>query len=147
MNHANTMRALKTAAIISAGFGLAMVFTLMIGFHAGMAFFIDLAHLPLDGGQDFASDSELLLGAISGGLLTGFGVMAWQVIDKVFDTDPKTGSTILTYGIVTWFVVDSTGSVLAGAWFNVILNAGFLALFMVPIMLRNPIDGPQAVEN
>lgn len=137
MTHERATTCLKIASAISVGFGLLMFLSLALGLQPAFAWFIDLAHLPLDGAQSFASDSELLLGAISGGLLTGLGVMAWRVTVDVYTNDPGLGGRILKSGILSWFVIDSAGSVLAGAWFNVVLNSGFLALFMVPLMLAS----------
>jgi len=36
--------------------------------------------------------------------------------------------------IVSWFAVDSAMSIAAGAWPNVILNCGFLVLFLPPVL-------------
>ncbi|MGR3712230.1 MAG: excinuclease ABC subunit A [Shimia sp.] len=133
MTHDRATAALKAASIFCAFIGLLM-FSALIGAQPLMALFLDLIHLPLDGAQTFVSDSELVLGAISGGLLFGFGVMAHQVTTLVYAKDPALGGRILLRGIVGWFIVDSCGSILAGAWFNVVLNAGFLALFVVPVL-------------
>ncbi len=133
MTHPTATSALKFASLFCALIGLMMVATLLGG-HALMAMFLDLTHLPFDGAQTFSSDSELVLGAISGGLLFGFGVMAHQVTTHVYAHNPALGRQIILRGILAWFVVDSSGSLLAGAWFNVFLNSGFLALFCLPIL-------------
>ncbi|WP_270730724.1 excinuclease ABC subunit A [Shimia sp. Alg240-R146] len=137
MNHDRATACLKFASLFSAFIGLLMVAALL-GAQPVMALFLDLTHLPLDGRQTFSSDSELVLGAISGGLLFGFGVMAHQVTTGVYATNPDIGGRILMRGIVSWFIVDSFGSILAGAWFNVVLNLGFLALFIVPLLAARP---------
>jgi len=74
---------------------------LSLPFQLGSLFglFLDLAHLPIDGRQTFTSDSELLLGAISGGLLTGLGVITWQVTNHVYATNPEIGGRIMMYGL------------------------------------------------
>lgn len=133
MTHTTATSVLKFASLFSAFIGLLMVASLLGG-QPAMALFLDLVHLPLDGSQTFASGSELVLGAISGGLLFGFGVMAHQVTTHVYAPNPALGGRIILRAILAWFIVDSTGSVLAGAWFNVVLNSGFLALFIVPIL-------------
>ena len=43
-----------------------------------------------------------------------------------------TRSLILT-SIGAWFVIDSAGSILAGAPVNALFNVGFLAMFAVPL--------------
>ncbi|MEM6930240.1 MAG: hypothetical protein AAF602_25090, partial [Myxococcota bacterium] len=37
-------------------------------------------------------------------------------------------------GLVTWYVVDSAGSLVAGIPGNVVLNTVFLGLFLVPLL-------------
>lgn len=133
MTHDTATSALKFASIFCAFIGLLMFASLM-GAQPLMAMFLDLIHLPFDGTQTFASDSELVLGAISGGLLFGFGVMTHQVTTHVYASDPGLGGRIIQRGILAWFIVDSMGSILAGAWFNVVLNTGFLALFLIPLI-------------
>ena len=133
MPHSSATSALKFAILFCAFIGLLM-FASLLGGQNLMAMFLDIIHLPFDGGQSFSSDSELVLGAISGGLLFGFGVMAHQVTTHVYTSNPALGGQIIMRGICGWFVVDSAGSILAGAWFNVVLNSGFLALFLVPLL-------------
>ena len=99
---------------------------------------MDLTHLPLDGAQSFGGDSEKVLGAIGGGLLVGLGVLVWQITIHVYAKDPSTGASIINWGVWSWYLVDSTGSILAGAWFNAVLNTGFLLMFVLPIMLAKP---------
>lgn len=137
MPHSRAVFYLKLACSICIVTGLVVPLSLVTNITAPLSWFMDLAHLPLDGTQNFGSDSELLLGAIGGGLLVGLGVMAFQVTTHVYSSDPQTGGHILKVGIWAWFVVDSTGSVLSGAWFNVVMNTAFLALFLVPIALAN----------
>ncbi|MEP2531009.1 excinuclease ABC subunit A [Shimia sp.] len=133
MTHQQSTRWLRIASLTCAAVGLAMAFALPLGAQSLMAWFLDLAFLPLDQAQAFSDPSAHLLGAISGGLLFGFGVMSYQITTHVYANDPAIGGRILRWGIISWFLVDCTGSVLAGAWFNVILNSGFLALFLIPI--------------
>ncbi|TCL09213.1 hypothetical protein BXY66_1258 [Shimia isoporae] len=133
MTHDTATSSLKFASLFSAFIGLLM-FASLLGGQPLMVLFLDLIHLPLDGTQTFSSDSELVLGAISGGLLVGFGVMVHQVTVHVYADNPELGGRMVLRAIFAWFIVDSTGSVLAGAWFNVVLNGAFLALFVVPVL-------------
>ncbi|MEM7319580.1 MAG: excinuclease ABC subunit A [Pseudomonadota bacterium] len=133
MTHNRSVSILKFASAFCVVVGLMMVAGLMPPLRPVFEIFIDLAFLPIDGTQSLSSDSDLLLGAISGGLLAGLGAMAWQVTSHVYAENPNLGRRILSIGLLSWFVTDSAGSILAGAWFNVVLNSGFLALFMVPM--------------
>ncbi|WP_299890088.1 excinuclease ABC subunit A [uncultured Ruegeria sp.] len=137
MTHTRATQLLRGASAICIAFGVLMFLSLPFQLGSLFGLFLDLAHLPIDGRQTFTSDSELLLGAISGGLLTGLGVITWQVTNHVYATNPEIGGRIMMYGLISWFVIDSTGSIFAGAWFNVVLNSGFLALFVVPIQMAH----------
>ncbi|NDW47558.1 excinuclease ABC subunit A [Ruegeria sp. PrR005] len=136
MTHDRATRLLSLAAIATALFGLAMFATVALDQRAVFEMFLDLAILPIDGADRLDTPTARLLTAISGGLLTGLGVMIWQVVRDVYARDPETGGRIILRGVLAWFVIDSAGSVLAGAAFNVLMNSGFLALFLVPLFGR-----------
>ncbi len=135
MTHDRATRLLSLAAVVSALFGLAMFATIALDLRAPFEMFLDLAILPLDEADRLDSAAARLMTAISGGLLTGLSVMTWQVVRDVYARDAETGGRIILRGVLAWFVIDSAGSVLAGAAFNVVMNSGFLALFLVPLLL------------
>lgn len=93
----------------------------------------DLAFLPFDGAQAVDSASARLLAAISGGVMFGWGVLLWQLSAQVLPKDPALAASLIRTSIVAWFVLDSTFSVVAGAWFNAVMNLAFLALFLWPL--------------
>lgn len=144
MSHRSRVKALKLASLVVIGFGLLMVTTVFTPTDVILRFFLDLAFLPFDGGQDIASDSGWLMTAITGGVLTGWGATVWLVTTRVYAADPSAGKKIILPGILVWFAVDSLGSILAGAWFNVVMNGIFLAMFAVPILWHAPQSRPQA---
>ncbi len=70
-----------------------------------------------------------LLSAIFGGLMAGFCVCGYLLARAgVLDREPAAAAAY-GWALIVWFVVDSTGSVVSGGAYNVIGNAGFLALF------------------
>lgn len=115
--------------------GVMMVLAPITPFSAAVDMFLDLAFQPFDGAEQVAGTTALLLNAILGGVLVGFGVMIWMVAEHVYRRDMKLGRTLLLAPILSWFICDSAGSVLAGAWFNGILNVGILAFLTLPILL------------
>jgi len=129
---------LKLTSLGTVLFGLIPLFTMIGGFHGIVGWFMDLTHLPLDGAQSFGGDSEKVLAAIGGGQLVGLGFMTWQVTIRVYARDRETGATIINWGVWSWYVVDSAGSMLAGAWFNAVLKTGFMLMFVLPITLAKP---------
>lgn len=134
MTHPAKIAILRTGAILLVATGLLMFLALFTPVAAIWRLFLDLAFLPVDSAQDFATDAARLLTAISGGLLAGLGAMIWIATNRVYAHDPDLGRALILPPILFWFVLDSTGSVLAGAWFNVVLNSGFLVLFALPLL-------------
>ncbi len=134
MSHQTRISWLKTASFILVGFGLLMFSTIFTPTAAILDALFDLAFLPIDANQAVNSDSAWLLTAITAGILVGWGEMIYLVTTRVYATDPSTGRAIILPAILAWYVVDSTGSVLSGGWFNAVMNLGFLALFLVPLI-------------
>ena len=62
--------------------------------------------------------------------------MLLLVSRKLYPKDPELGRSIIIASIVTWFVIDSAGSVLAGAPLNALFNVGFLLIFVLPVWTR-----------
>lgn len=97
-------------------------------------FFVDLAVFPPDGAQGFAMPETRLLMAIVGGLTAGIGAAIWMISKHFYAEHPVLGRKIMLTFILIWFVVDSVGSVLAGAWFNAVLNSGLLVAMILPLI-------------
>ncbi len=129
-------RLLKLTGIGTILFGLAMVLALVSPLKPVFDIFLDLVHLPLDGQQALEGDSARVLAAITGGLMVGLGALTWCIAVHVYAKDAETGGRIILIGVMAWYVPDSFGSYMVGAWFNVVLNTGFLAMFVLPVLLH-----------
>ena len=138
MTHAAAIRMLKTVSALSAAFGLAMVLALATPLSQALGVFLDLAFLPLDAGQALEPGPASLMTAISGGLMCGFCVLIYLVTEHVYSRDAALGRRLLLPALIAWYIPDSLGSFAAGAWFNVVMNSAFLALFLVPLLLTRP---------
>lgn len=112
-----------------------MIFGFKGPFMPAVNAFLDFAHQPYDGQTQVNGQAGFLLNAILGGILIGFGTMIWMVAEHVFRGDPKLGKKIIFTALLCWFVTDSLGSVLAGAWFNAVINLVILGSFLVPLMM------------
>ena len=124
------------AALLLIGPGLIMI-TAPVSPLAGLVdAFLDLAHQPLDGGQDVTTEAARLLNAILGGVLIGFGVMIWLVAEKVYRQDTALGKSLILIPLLCWFFTDSAGSVLAGAWFNAVINTAIIVTFLIPLLVK-----------
>lgn len=74
---------------------------------------------------------------VGGGLFVGFAVAMRQLVRLDAPTRQSVAEALLT-GVAAWFVVDSLGSVLVGAVFNVVGNLLFLFALGLPLLsLRN----------
>lgn len=86
------------------------------------------------GGGGAPTPLTRLLAAISGGVLAGWAISLWVVVRRIHARDPALVRAILLPGLLVWFLIDSTGSLISGGGINVIGNLGFLVLFGVPLL-------------
>ena len=127
------IRWLKFAAAITFGFGLLHAMAAIPAFISPVQVLLDLAYFPVDGGQAIDYPAARLLNAITGGLMTGLGVMTFLIAGELLPREPALARRILLAGIGAWFLVDSSMSIAAGAPLNAAFNTGFLLLFYVPL--------------
>ncbi len=132
------IRLLKIASVLTLGFGLLLAMAAIPALSGPTEFLLDLIYFPVDGGQAVDSQAARLLNAITGGLMTGLGVMTFLIAGELLPREPALARRILLAGIGAWFLVDSSMSIAAGAPLNAAFNTGFLLLFYVP--LWKPID-------
>ena len=136
MTHDKSIKSLKITIIASAGFALFMFASLFTPLREVMSFFLDLVHMPLDGAQSLSRDTEEVLTAISAGIFFGFCVLLWQVTTEVYVKDPLLGRRMILSSVIAWYVIDTTGSLIVGAWMNGILNTVFLIALISPVLQR-----------
>ena len=128
--------------LLKTGAGLVILFggVIWMGAHPAMAavptFFGDLIFWPLDGAQRLTSEGARLLSAIGGGIMVGWGILLWALAGEGMRIAPAFSKRVILLSIWTWFCVDSLGSVLAGAPFNLIGNLVFLGMFTIPFLDR-----------
>lgn len=96
-------------------------------------FTLDLLAWPLDGEQNFLAPTTRFLSALTGGFLTGWGVMIYLLQRFVYDQAPEGVRKAVVGGLVAWFVTDSIGSVMAGQASNVLFNILVLLLAVGPL--------------
>lgn len=129
---------LKVASDILIVFGLLTALASVAAMAAPTSFLADLIVWPVDGQESISSTTERLLAAITGGLCTGLGVLSYFLTTRLYPRDPKLTRFLMSAAFASWFIVDSLGSVAAGAPLNAVFNLGFLALFMLPLWLPEP---------
>jgi len=114
------------------GFGAFMAACNLPSLGAVLTWLLDLVLLTPPAAH-IAQPATRLLTAIAGGIVVGWGVLVLGLAGAPAETHPALIRKLLIRGYITWFLVDSAGSVLVGAPFNVIGNAAFLALLLWPL--------------
>lgn len=128
----------KFVLTIGAEITMLFGFVLALGAYPATAGpFTMMAALVLPGGEASAllAPETRLLAAISGGLLMGYGVATLLLARRGLDEAPGLTRQVVLASISAWFVLDSLGSIAAGAPINALLNIGFLAIFALPFLL------------
>ena len=127
------LRWLKAGSAFTIAVALLIAAAAIPALSAPTVWLFDLVIFPLDGAQSLGGVDVRLLCAITGGLMAGLGVLMWLVATEVFARDPLLGRALILKSIATWFVIDSSMSIAAGAPLNVIGNLGFLLVFVLPV--------------
>jgi hypothetical protein len=126
-------KGLRFAAGVTMATGLALALAAVPALNLPVRLLTDLLVWPVDGAETLAASETRLGMAISGGVLVGWGVMIWQLAGEPLARMPEMVRAIIRTSMLTWFVVDSAGSVAAGAALNVVANLVFLVLFLIPM--------------
>ena len=125
----------SVSAVLMIGFGIMFAAAAYLPLSWPVDVLIDLLFWPIDGAQAVAAPETRIILAIGGGITAGWGVLVWQVASHLMPSNPALARTILLRSLLTWFVIDSTCSWLAGAPINILANTVFLAMFLWPLQL------------
>lgn len=123
-------KAMRINGIIIAAVGFSLAATAWPPLYPLVKLFLNLAHWPFSGAPEILDPTGRLMLAIGGGLTAGIGAMMWTVGTEVMPIAPDAGRKVILYSALTWFVIDSTFSIIAGSPFNAALNLIFLALML-----------------
>ncbi|MEH6525927.1 MAG: hypothetical protein V7723_07615 [Sneathiella sp.] len=133
MSQQATIIWLKTATVLLIIFGLLGLTGTMAVTLWPSQLFIDLAFWPVDGGPDGSGPATRLMFGIFGGVLTGWGVLIWLVVTRLYAREPALARRMILISVCSWFVLDSLGSILSGGAMNAVYNIGFLLMFVIPL--------------
>lgn len=133
MSPKTVLQALKAASAAVMGVGIVVALAAFPPTALVTNILSDLVFWPFDGRQAVDTPTARLLAAIGGGVMFGWGLLLWQIATQLMPKDPALGASLIRTSVLAWFVLDCTCSVLAGAYLNVLLNVGFLALFLLPL--------------
>ncbi|MFN3959599.1 MAG: hypothetical protein ACK4NP_06760 [Parvularculaceae bacterium] len=104
------------------------------GFDAPVTWMFDLLSWPIDGNPGALNPTAKFMSAIGGGVLAALGVLNWLLIAPALEAGDRRILNAALASVFTWFVIDSTGSVLSGNAPNVFFNVVILGLYVTPIL-------------
>jgi hypothetical protein len=124
---------IKVTSIVIGSFGPVFFLGTMISTSEPARLTLDLLSWPIDGVTTYSSPDTRFLSALTGGFLTGWGVMVWFLSSWVYDKAPEEVRKSILIGLLSWFVVDSSGSIASGNVSNAIFNLVVLVIAVGPL--------------
>ena len=125
MTHRAHKNWLRVSAIVVGSFGPVFFLGAMLATSEPARWTLDLLSWPVDGNMSFDAATTHFLSALTGGFLLGWGVTIWLLSKYAYDDAPEGVRKSVVYGLVAWFVLDSSGSIASGnpsnAFFNIIV--------------------------
>ncbi len=133
MNRAAHRIWLKITAIIIGSFGPVFFLGAMTETAMPARLTLDLLGWRFSHPTNFDAVDTRFLSAVSGGFLTGWGVMIWCLSSWVYPLAAEPVRRTVVAGLIAWFCVDSAGSLASGAPSNVAFNIVVLLLAVGPL--------------
>lgn len=124
---------LKITAIVIGSFGPIFFLGTMVSTLEPARLTLDLLSWPIDGATTYSSPDTRFLSALTGGFLFGWGVMVWCLSSWVYDHAPEAVRKAVLVGLLSWFVLDSSGSIASGNPSNAVINVFVLLLAVGPL--------------
>jgi len=124
---------IKVTAVIVGSFGPVFFLGTMEGTLEPARLTLDLLSWPIDGATTYASPDTRFLSALTGGFLLGWGVMLWCLSTWVYDLAPEPVRRAVLVGVLSWFCLDSAGSIASGNASNALFNVLVLLAAVGPL--------------
>lgn len=122
---------LRLGAVVAFAMGLLPLLAVLQATQEPWRLFFDFLSWPLDNVPSDFSATERQLSAVLGGVLCGWSWILYKLADpKIFS--PRIRS-LMSQSVWVWFLLDGTGSVIAGLPLNAIVNIGFLLALIIPL--------------
>ena len=99
-------------------------------------FTLDLLSWPIDGNINYNLPELKFLSALTGGFLFGWGITIWLLSKLVYDKAPEEVRKTVLYGLLSWFFLDSLGSITSGNTSNAIINILVLISAVGPLWFK-----------
>lgn len=107
----------------------------------------DLLDWPVDGEPASFDERGYQLNAVLGGVMVGWGTLMFLIVTKQFARGDHRLARPMVWSVLAWFVVDSTGSLVAGLPGNLVLNLVFAVLFVPPLRRLHVLGEEMHSEN
>ena len=127
------VRWVEIGALVTIATGLVAAAASHRGGEGPWRLLLDLLAWPLDGEPARFAPETSAVNAVTGGVMVGWGTLMYLIARGPFARGDVTLATPMLRSVLAWFVVDSTGSLLAGVPGNVLLNVAFLVLLGLPL--------------
>ena len=108
--------------------------------------FYDLVDWPFHGAAQALPQEARLFTAILGGAFASLCMMMILIVAPAVARGDDAVRRNAIIAILTWFVVDSTGSIASGVPGNAVLNIVFLAAFLAPLIMVKSRNAARAVQ-
>ena len=95
----------------------------------------DLLKWPIDGDPATFHPDTRAVNAVLGGTMVGWGLLMYFLSTKQLLIHVSGLARMMLIALCAWFVVDSTGSMMAELAGNIVLNIGFLLMFVPPLLV------------
>jgi hypothetical protein len=142
MTHESHTRYLRVTALVVGSFGPVFFLGTMPATAELARWTLDLLSWPVDGATTWAHPDTRFLSALTGGFLFGWGVTIWVLSGAAYDAAPEAVRRGVLAGLLSWFVLDSAGSLASGNGTNVVFNVLVLLLAVGPLWWPAVSDGP-----
>ncbi len=94
---------------------------------------LDILSWSMDESITYQSADIHFLSALTGGFLLGWGVMIWCLSIWVYDKAPEEVRKTIVVSLLSWFILDSSGSIASGNISNAFFNSIVLLLAVGPL--------------
>ncbi len=102
--------------------------------------FYDAVSWPIDGNSAW-NDTGRFSTALIGAITIGWALTIMPLVKCAHQSSGPQVWRSLTFAMLAWFVIDSFVSVVTGVPGNAVSNAGFVGLFLVPILWTGVLKG------
>ncbi|CAE7653458.1 unnamed protein product [Symbiodinium sp. KB8] len=126
---------LNVSAFVIGSFGPIAALASVEGYSEPARFTLDLLAWKFGSPDslDFKSPTTRFLSALTGGFLVGWGMTIYLLQKHVYDLAPEGVRKAVVGGALSWFVLDSTGSIASGNRANALWNVGVLLAIVGPM--------------